>query len=77
MLRIKKGIDLKELEKYGFECIENRYYISRPLNYTWWDNTIRLEVSKDRRIHYNNPNIKTFDKLYDLIKADLVEKVDE
>ena len=79
MLKIKDDVDLKELEKFGFE--ENEYdyfYFQNPENYK----EIRININIETR------NVKTdldpfadgyiiHDKIYDLIKADLVEKVNE
>ena len=90
-LRIKSNIDLKELEKYGFEICK------------WDENQYRKEICSGRR--GQNFDLIVFkkgyygedrtiygyaegadgdgeeapidDTLYDLIKADLVEKVGE
>ena len=77
MLKIKDDVDLNELEKYGIKkgyymlCMNNIYgYIddsnrifitTRP----WWDNDFYY-------LYENGENT-----LYDLIKDDLVEEVDE
>ena len=75
MLKIKDNVDLKELEKYGF----TKQQVGMDLAYArfllkgyykeniiiWLDRKIQVEA------------IGTLDTLYDLIKADLVEKVDE
>lgn len=77
MLKIKNNVDLKELENYGFKKNSNfpdgwamvktykkgRYY--QEDIYVW----------NDRKIQVNA--IEILDILYDLIKADLVEKVSE
>ena len=76
MLKIRDNVGLKELEKYGFKRNSNfpdgwamvktykksRYY--QEDIYVW----------NDRRIQVNA--IELNDTIYDLIKADLVEKVD-
>lgn len=75
MLKIKDNIDLKELEKYGFKYHKDLIY--KP-KYKEWS---VIEVSVD-------PNTKIIkiagipdlfhtveDTLFDLINADLVEKV--
>ena len=67
MLKIKDNVDLKELKKYGIgknEKVFNEY------------GCCIFEIDTDKYIHtlgdkYGN------DILYDLIKADLVEKVVE
>ena len=63
MLKIKDNVDLRKLRKYKFD-----------LNYIWLmsDRTIHYEYKDDYYIQQNQMDI-----LYDLIKADLVEKVDE
>ena len=77
MLKIKDNVDLKELEKYGFKRNSNfpdgwamvkkykkgRYY--QEDIYVW----------NDRKIQVNA--IELNDTIYDLIKAGLVEKVDD
>lgn len=89
MLKIKDNLDLKELEKYGFEVFgENTarkiYYKSyngiSNEDDTWlciehreiWFIENGAKESNER--YFGNPQ---FDTLYDLIKADLVEKVKE
>ena len=73
MLKIKDDVDLKELEKYGFEFVEESK--KNPESYAW-----RFETKEN----YNYLFIPTWSreilgcdlvKTYDLIKADLVEKV--
>lgn len=77
MLKIKDNIDLKELEKFGYVYKEQfesgarkRYELQNdPDVYVYIDNRI---------LHFNrfNCNHQT-DTLYDLIKADLVEVIEE
>lgn len=84
MLKIKDNIPLKELEKFGFERIKNE-----RLDYYEWDcddNRSYITIGIDRQISlisglYGDVPEYDFDKnqldiLYDLIKADMVEKVD-
>lgn len=79
MLKIKDNIDLKELEKYGFE----KGYRFQPLNPTpivaVVDSKRRLLIQFDTSawfdVNYWYLYDKNQDKVYDLIKADLVEKV--
>lgn len=80
MLKIKDNVDLKELEKYGFE--ENSFYYSKTFNFEYYE--VKIDVEKDRKYliiqndYYDSdyacyiPNL-----IYDLIKADLIEKVSE
>ena len=72
MLKIKDNVDLKELEKFGFK-----------LNYRGQYETNSLVVFKKNR-HISGTSgsggrtqsVKfSADTLYDLIKADLVEKI--
>lgn len=86
-LRIKDNVDLKELEKFGFRKIEDDI---RGHKYKWeqiksnWkyeiyinkDNLIRVVVNADEPFRYVLFANKMQTKLYDLIKADLVEKVE-
>ena len=80
MLKIKDAIDLKELENYGFEYSEeernywkyvflDRYGAGKQY---WIDidtRIIEFSVDTARILNYDTT-------IYDLIKADLVEKVE-
>ena len=80
MLKIKDNVDLEELKKYGFE--ENSFYYSKTFNFEYYK--VEINIEKDRKYliiqndYYDSdyacyiPSI-----IYDLIKADLVEKVDD
>lgn len=80
MLKIKDDVDLKELEKFGFKKLKS----VREVYLFNIDGSEFLEII-EREIHlYINDEYyncytgeKTFDKLYDLIQAGLVEKVDD
>lgn len=85
MLKIKDNVDLKELEKYGFKQAPcGDYTLKFQDTYT---GAIDIRIFTDRMIYpksdldiYNRGNkneLKMYDTLYDLIKADLVEKVGE
>ena len=68
MLKIKDNADLNELEKYGFVKVRNTYEFNKG--------TSGLTVyNKNRAIANYNCNNDVLGVLYDLIKADLVEKV--
>lgn len=87
MLKIKDNVDLRELEKFGFEVFNNN--TARKVYYDYY-NGISLEndtyfMIEHREIwfvengaknsnerYFGNPQ---FNDLFDLIKADLVEKV--
>ena len=98
MLKIKDNVDIKELEKYGFEDSEISTLF--PLEY-WsvdhFDNTYFIFIASGRRgqdyyllidkkskilsIYATKPDGdgtcgEISDVIYDLIKADLVEKVE-
>lgn len=85
MLKIKNSVDLKELKKFGFlkETNKNRY---SKLIFSKNSNDYYIFIKSNRNIdlrHYSNDysklNDMTYyaDTLYDLIKADMVEKVEE
>lgn len=77
MLKIRDGVDLKELEKYGFEYDkDDYYYYDKTGNLGGYDEII---IEKDRLIQLGFEPSPYFIEncLYDLIKADLVEKVEE
>ena len=86
MLKIKDNVDLKELEKFGFEVfsnltarkvyfeeqfgMENDTYFMIEYRDIWF---IENGAKDSNERYFGNPQ---FDDLYDLIKADLVEKVE-
>jgi len=79
MLKIKDNVDLKELEKFGFEEIKNRvlpknsFYSTEKKAEENGQICMRLETRNLFEI--GSLDMKTVDTLYDLIKADLVERV--
>ena len=80
MLKIKDDVDLNKLEKLGF-C---QYNIGHRIKYKFKEQIggheiYNIKIDEDRIIHFNQlavnnelPNI-----IYDLIQANLVEKVEE
>lgn len=82
MLKIKDNVDLKKLEKYGFRNVSYKNYVYKPkvdidLNEIWVDgDTKKIDiVDCDHDVgHIVNENL---DKLFELIQAGLVEKVEE
>ena len=78
-LRIKDNVDLKELEKFGFE--ENKSGWTNK-KYTHFVRSMgccayKILIEKDTRIiHFNIPTKPIYDLLFDLIQAGLVEKVE-
>ena len=78
-LRIKSDINLKELEKYGFE--KNTFDMS--LKIEKFDHSIEINISLDDGIIFIKNDYYDYDYeveipniLYDLIKDGLVEKVE-
>ena len=70
MLKIKDNVDLKKLEKFGFKKDKNIYYYKNVFD------VIVLRIFDNRKI--SNPTDDNGNVLlYDLIKADLVEKVED
>lgn len=81
MLKIKDNIDLKELEKYGFIHLDEM-----PDTYTYH---IPSEFGQLKDLHINKYGYMAFELyshymafdipeiIYDLIKADLIEKVED
>ena len=81
MLKIKDNVDLKELEKYGFEK-GFRFQPLNPLPIVAIVDTNRKIIIQYSTSGWDDNNYwylydKNQDKVYDLIKADLVEKVDD
>lgn len=83
MIKIRDDIDLTELEKFGFEYDkDNNYYFYYGFTRPHSNSEIRLYVDKDDRIITTGFDMqvhpaKIHDKIYDLIKANLVEKIEE
>ncbi len=82
MLKIKDSVDLKELEKFGFEKDGYSYYYDFiPYNEDTSNGQYVLVDIKTRKIDLGYIDLDYFDEavelLYDLIKADMVEKVEE
>lgn len=69
MLKIKDSVDLKELEKLGFQQgKEDNYNFIIKQDYI----VVGINVNENREIFCNNCAL---DLLYDLIQAGFVEKV--
>lgn len=72
MLKIKDDVDLKELEKFGFKKYEYTHLIIlRKDNHDFACIDIR-----DKKYEILDLCNLTYNVTYDLIKADLVEKVE-
>lgn len=75
MLKIKDNVDLEELKKFKFKTYANGYYKKVYLKNDNDDKNF-YEISKhDRIIELTRLDGELDDTLYDLIKADIVEKV--
>ena len=88
MLKIKDNVDLKELEKFGYELQEDWW--NRPTSldscegdYIYYKHvaqwtSIEIEVRTRIITEQQDDMFKNIDEEYieDIIKADLVEKVD-
>lgn len=85
MLKVKDNINLKELEKFGFQLNEDKTDYEQRIDGKWWD--IRVVNVEDRWLEHYKEEIGywaftdnddllaiTFD---DLIKAGIVHKVED
>ena len=88
MLKIRENIELKELEKYGFvndEIYGRKVKVKKMMTKEKWNAEIveidlitrQLQIFVDDEYYENYTNSDTLDFIYDLIKADLIEKVDD
>ena len=83
MLKIKDSVNLKELEKFGFEYDEdNNYYFYYGFTRPHSNSEIRLYVDKNDRVITTGFDMQVHparihDKMSDLIQAGLVEKDEE
>ena len=80
MLKIKDDVDLKELKKFGLEYYEHRNaYVGGYSNRELWLSVdcITKEIKMNEPFRDNDEKENNIEILYDLIKADLVEKVEE
>ena len=85
MLKIKDSIDLKELEKFGFRLSDDKIAYEQLIDGNWWD--IRSVDIEDRYLVQYTEEIGYWiftddDEILeiifdDLIKANLVEKVED
>ena len=83
MLKIKDSVDLKELEKFGF-VYKNEKYKWYEYKNKWLeiDIFLNLENKCENKILFiltnqYNRHYANLDVLYDLIKADMVAKVEK
>ena len=86
MLKIKDEIDLKELEKFGFICCNDFTDTYKENNYGYYvfNDSFYVDFQNDNyhklgsiSFSYEPIQEENIDKLFDLIQAGLVEKVEE
>ena len=81
MLKIKDNVSLEELEKFGFVELNKGYYSSKRYSHLLKSQgsvAYKIVIEKlTRKMHFNIPTKQTYDVLFDLIQAGLVEKVEE
>ena len=75
MLKIKDNVDLKELEKFGFDNFGVCYKAYGDFGMQFFVNKGTREI---KRLHPDSLREEpTEDEIFALIKADLVEKVED
>ena len=75
MLKIKDDVDLKELENFGFTYTQGEDYHKDNFNmYLSLGDNRELNINCDDS-YFDTDIRECIEWLYDLIKADLVEKV--
>lgn len=88
MLRIREDVKWNVLEKYGFvddEIYGRKVKVKKMMTKEKWNAEIveidlitrQLQIFVDDEYYENYTNSDTLDFIYDLIKADLVVKVEE
>jgi uncharacterized protein YdaL len=82
MLKIKDNVDLKELEKFGFEKMRYVNSLIKRVEHNIQEIYITDEVdyfididTKEIQIRTSECDLPLDNTIYDLIKADLVEKI--
>lgn len=73
MLKIKDDVELEDLEKFGFTVVDD--------DYIWLEEEENIYIDRYKRTIYIcsdfEDEIYNLEPLYDLIKADMVEKVSD
>ena len=89
MLKIKDNVDLKELEKFGWEYSEDDYFLGNTKYPHWFKlfdyyNELRIEPENriiigthDETLNIASAKILEYGWVDDLIKAGLIEKVSD
>ena len=75
MLKIRDDVDLKELEKFGFEIISKNNKLMCVWKNKYFINVVEIDVKTRELINLGDRSGNMV--FYDLIKADLVVKDDE
>ena len=80
MLKIKDNVNLDELEKFGFR--KSPEIFNYIYDYTIGNILTQIKVYEDRHIEVSQEilyiwNNQILEKIYDLIKANLIEKVED
>lgn len=75
MLKIREDVNLKELEKYGFNKIKDYIF---DKDYAYLKGSLRINFN-NRLLVENDAHFCGYDLdvVYDLIKANLIVKVEE
>jgi hypothetical protein len=76
MLRIKEDVDLKKLKKFGFKEFPNGFFKKVYLANDD-DDRVCYRIKEDREVEITRLDGQLDNTLYDLIQANLVEKVEE
>ena len=87
MLKIRECVSFEELEKYGFvndEIYGRKVKVKKMMTKEKWNAEIveidlitrQLQIFVDDEYYEIYTNSDTLDFIYDLIKADLIEKVE-
>ena len=77
MLKIKEGIDLKELEKFGYSKTGNEYRTVFNMFGNIGNISINTDTRTMKRTAFFDTRTEVIDTdIYDLIQAGLVEKVE-
>lgn len=88
MLKIREDVKLNVLEKYGFvddEIYGRKVKIKKMMTKEKWNSeiveidliTMQLQIFVDDEYYENYTNSDTLDFIYDLIKANIVVKVEK
>ena len=81
MLKIKDNVDLKQLKKFGFKLNEDKTQYEQEIDGHWWDLRY-VDIEEKWLGHIGDDGITDDDEFLelifdDLIKANMVDKVEE